>query len=55
MNDMKKSETGRDEMSVAAKLPWQSPAIAVLPVAQTQNNGLVAPGDDIFSPSPTGS
>ncbi len=39
----------------AAKLPWQTPEVEILPAAQTQNNGLIAPGDGTFSPSPTGS
>ncbi|MET4700010.1 hypothetical protein ABIE65_003047 [Constrictibacter sp. MBR-5] len=39
----------------AAKQPWQTPDFEVLPVQQAANNGLVAPGDGTFSPSPTGS
>jgi len=45
-----------DQMvDTAAKQPWQTPDFEVLPVQQTANNGLVAPGDGTFSPSPTGS
>jgi hypothetical protein len=43
------------EMPVSAKRPWETPALEVLPIGATQNNGLVAPGDGTFSPSPTGS
>lgn len=38
-----------------AKKQWQTPTLDVLPVNATFNNGLVAPGDGTFSPSPTGS
>ncbi len=37
------------------KRQWQTPVLEILPISATQNNGLIAPGDDIFSPSPTGS
>jgi hypothetical protein len=54
MSDTNQTETRRDP-SANAKLPWQTPALEVLPAAQTRNNGLIAPGDGTFSPSPTGS
>lgn len=44
-----------DNASRRDKLPWQTPELDVLPAAMTRNNGLVAPGDGTFSPSPTGS
>lgn len=49
--------TGKDRAidASAAKQPWQTPDFEVLAVQQTANNGLVAPGDGTFSPSPTGS
>lgn len=45
----------QDEAPATPRLKWQTPDFEVLQTAQTSNNGLVAPGDDIFSPSPTGS
>jgi hypothetical protein len=39
----------------ATKAPWQTPDFEVLSTTQTANNGLVAPGDGTYSPSPTGS
>jgi len=54
MSDIERDEIGHDPTRVA-KLPWQTPDIEILPASMTQNNGLVAPGDDIFSPSPSGS
>ena len=44
-----------DVAPTAPRLKWQTPDFEVLQTDQTSNNGLVAPGDDIFSPSPTGS
>lgn len=44
-----------DETRTMPKRPWQTPHLEVLPVVATQNNGLVAPGDGTFSPSPSGS
>lgn len=54
MNDIKQNQPGH-EPSRPAKLPWQTPDLEILSASQTQNNGLVAPGDGTFSPSPSGS
>lgn len=54
MSDIKQAGNGGDP-SRADKLPWQTPDLEVLPAAMTRNNGLVAPGDGTFSPSPSGS
>jgi hypothetical protein len=54
MSDTKLAQTEHSP-SRAAKLPWQTPDLEILPAGETRNNGDVAPGDDIFSPSPTGS
>ncbi len=54
MKDVEQAVTAAKPQAGTKRL-WQTPILEVLPVAATQNNGLVAPGDDIFSPSPTGS
>lgn len=54
MSDIKQAELEHNPPR-AAKLPWQTPDMEIMPVGQTQNNGLVAPGDGTFSPSPSGS
>lgn len=54
MSDNTQSQHGQKHLP-KAKLPWQTPDLEILSASQTQNNGLVAPGDDIYSPSPTGS
>lgn len=39
----------------AVKKIWQAPDYDTLSARGTANNGLVAPGDGTFSPSPSGS
>ena len=53
MSGIKNEERAMD--APAAKQPWQTPDFEVLSLNQTANNGLVAPGDGTFSPSPSGS
>lgn len=45
----------RQAEAAGTKLPWHRPEIDILSARETANNGDIAPGDDIFSPSPTGS
>ena len=54
MTDIERTKS-HEHTPASAKLRWETPALDVLPIMATQNNGTVAPGDDIFSPSPTGS
>ncbi|GGB63704.1 hypothetical protein GCM10011505_50330 [Tistrella bauzanensis] len=54
MSDIKQAPLEHD-LPRAAKLPWQTPDLEVLTVGQTQNNGLIPPGDGTYSPSPSGS
>jgi hypothetical protein len=53
MSDIRDEDRAVD--APVAKQPWQTPDFDVLSVQQTANNGLVAPGDGTFSPSPSGS
>lgn len=53
MSDIKDKDRTADALE--AKQPWKTPDFEVLSVQQTNNNGLVAPGDGTFSPSPSGS
>ena len=54
MKDMERVEAAA-KPQMATKRQWQTPVLEILPIAATKNNGLVAPGDGTFSPSPTGS
>ncbi|MFP5453976.1 MAG: hypothetical protein ACLGHK_00560 [Alphaproteobacteria bacterium] len=45
----------RQAEAAGTKLPWHRPEIDMLSAQETANNGLVAPGDGPYSPSPTGS
>lgn len=54
MTDIERVESHEHTMA-SPKRRWETPALDVLPIMATQNNGDIAPGDDIFSPSPTGS
>ncbi|WP_156397326.1 MULTISPECIES: hypothetical protein [unclassified Sphingomonas] len=53
MTDIKGTDLAAETQ--VAKQQWQTPDFEVLGVGETANNGLTPPGDDIFSPSPTGS
>ncbi|HEV7289959.1 hypothetical protein [Sphingomonas sp.] len=53
MSDIKSKNLAAD--TPVTKQPWQTPDFETLAVRETANNGLVAPGDGTFSPSPTGS
>jgi len=53
MSDIKSTHLTAD--APVTKQPWQTPDFETLSVRETANNGLVAPGDATFSPSPTGS
>lgn len=53
MSDIKGKDMTAD--APVTKQLWQTPDFETLAVGETANNGLVAPGDGTFSPSPTGS
>ena len=53
MSDIKSKNLAAD--APVTKQPWQTPDFETLAVGETANNGLIAPGDGTFSPSPSGS